>query len=87
MSLPTTAPAVHAASSTEARHVSTDNGTSKRARERLDRGDDPIELLGLAHLRTGPRLDAADVEEVGAVEHELLGAARNASNAHVAPRS
>ena len=32
MSLPTTAPAVHAASSTDARQVSQEIGTSKRAR-------------------------------------------------------
>ena len=41
--------------------------------KRLDRGDDAVELLGLAHLVAGARLHAADVEQVGAVDDELLG--------------
>ena len=43
------------ASSTDARHVSTESGTSKRARERLDRRHDPVELLGLTDLRARAR--------------------------------
>ena len=39
--------------------------------QRLDRGHDPVELLGLADLGPGPGLHAADVEEVGAVGDEL----------------
>ena len=42
-------------------------------RERLDRGNDPVELLGLPHLRTRTGLHAADVEELGARDDELLG--------------
>ena len=43
--------------------------------QRLDRGDDAVELLVLADLGTGPGLHAADVEQVGAVGDELLGPA------------
>ena len=72
MSLPTTAPAASAASQhADARHVSTEIGTSNRSRQRLDRRHDPIQLLLLADLGPGPGLDAAHVEEVGAVGHEL----------------
>ena len=39
--------------------------------QRLDRGHDPFELLGLADLGPGPGLHAADVEQVGAVGDEL----------------
>ncbi len=42
--------------------------------ERFDRGHDPVELLGLADLRARARLDPADVEEIRARGHELLGA-------------
>ena len=36
-------------------------------------GDDAVELLGLGDLGAGARLDPADVEDVGAVGHQLLG--------------
>ena len=42
--------------------------------ERLDRPDHPIELLVLGHLVAGPGLHAADVEDVGALRDELVGA-------------
>ena len=37
-----------------------------------DRGD-ALELLGLGHLGAGPRFDATDIEDVGAVGDQLLG--------------
>ena len=53
--------------------MSTETGASKRAHQPGDDRHDPVELLGLGHL--GPRsgLDAADVEDVGPVGHQLLG--------------
>ena len=39
----------------------------------LDRGHDALELLGLADLVAGTGLHSADVEQVGAVDHEVLG--------------
>ena len=43
--------------------------------QRLDRGHDPVELLGLVDLGPGAGLHPADVEQVGAVGDELLGPA------------
>ena len=74
MSLPTTAPAPHAASSTDARQVSTETRHVEARAQRLDRGNDAVELLGLADLGPGTRLHAPDVEQVGAVGDERLGA-------------
>ena len=50
----------------------------------LDGGDDPLELLVLAHL--GPRsgLHAADVEQVGALGDELVGPAQEVVEGEVA---
>ena len=84
MSLPMTAPASKLALATDARQVSTDNGTSNRRRERLDRGHDPIELLGLgderAHAVGDHRgLDASDVEDVGAAATSSSALRRKAS--------
>ncbi len=87
MSLPTTAPAASASRSTDARQVSTESGTSKRALERLDGGDHPLELLGLGDLGTGPGLHPADVEEVGALVDELLGLGEEAVEVEVRPWS
>ena len=42
--------------------------------ERLDGGDHPVELLGLGHLGSRPRLHATHVEHVGALGDKLLGA-------------
>ena len=44
--------------------------------KRLDGGKHPVEFLLLAHLGPRPRLDAADVEDVGAVVDVLLGEAQ-----------
>ena len=48
-----------------------------RRREARDQsghgGDDPVHLLGLGHLGTGPGLDAADIEDVGPFGHQGLG--------------
>ena len=41
--------------------------------ERSDRRHHPVELLGLADLGPGPGLHPAHVEQVGAVDHQLLG--------------
>ena len=88
MSLPTTAPAAHAASSTAARHVSHEIGDVEARVQRLDRPDDPVELLGLGDLGPGPGLHAADVEEVGALGRRARSARRRkASSANVAPWS
>ena len=73
MSLPTTAPALHASSSTDARQVSHEIGDVEALVQRGDRRDDAVELLGLADLGPGPGLHAADVEEVGALVDQDLG--------------
>ena len=41
--------------------------------QRFDGPDDPIELLFLGHLGTGPGLHAADVEHVGALGDDRFG--------------
>ena len=48
-------------------------------RHRLDGRDDPVELLGLGHLRPGTGLDPAHVEDVGPLGHQLLGPRQSAS--------
>ena len=45
-----------AASSTDARHVSTESGVVETRGERLDRRHHPVELLCLADFRTRDRL-------------------------------
>ena len=44
-------------------------------RDRLDHGDDTVELLGDAYGLAGAGLHAADVDDVGTVGNEPLGAA------------
>ena len=76
MSLPTTAPASHASSSTDARQVSTEMATSKRSRSAAMGAHHPVELLGLADLGAGPGLHPADVEQVGALRATSASARR-----------
>ncbi len=64
--------------------MSTETGTSKRAHKRLDGGHDALELLGLGDLVPRPRLHSADVEQIGAVDDELLGLAKEVVEAVVA---
>ena len=73
MSLPITAPTANAALATDARHVSTEIGHVEPRAQRVDRRHDAIELFGFADLVAGTGLHAADVEEVGTVDDELLG--------------
>ena len=48
-------------------------GHVEAAVEGVERGDDPLELLCLTDLGTWAGLHPADVQEVGALHHELVG--------------
>ncbi len=76
MSLPTTAPAAHAASSTDARHVSIESGTSKRARSASTAGTTRSSSSVSSTSGPGPAFTPPDVEQIGAVADELIGPAR-----------
>ncbi len=63
--------------------VDRDRHVEARA-QRLDGRHDALELLGLGDLVAGPRLHSADVEQIGAVDDELLGLPQEVVEAVVA---
>ena len=73
MSLPTTAPAWQAASSTADRHVSTDSGTGSRAASASMVGTTRSSSSASSTSGPGPALTPPDVEDVRALGHQLLG--------------
>ncbi len=56
--------------------MSTETGTSKRAREGGDGRDDPVHLLFLGDLGARTGFHAADVEHVATGGHEVVGPAQ-----------
>ena len=66
--------------------MSTESGDVESLVQRLDGGDDAVQLLCFRHRRARAGLDAADVEDVGAFGDELFGPAKEGVEVEVAAR-
>ena len=67
--------------------MSTETGRSNALDQAGHGGQEPVDLFALGHLGAGAGLYGADVEDVGALGHDLVGPGQKASQSHVAPLS